>query len=151
MEKHCQQAGALPQAPTYVPKLFEAHFLALLDILCDKPVSITADEMTDVRDNSILNVLASVKGRPYLIGVVKMETCHHSTFSQAMISSISKQNSISECYFSSFRQCCPLQEGIEVCSLCPNQCIFYTSYTSSTLQQMYFTTTKIFHIHPISL
>ena len=88
LQKHCQQAGAIPQAPTlrttYVPRLFEAHFLALKDLLRNKPVSIIADEMTDVRDHSILNVIASVKGKPYLIGVVKMEACNHSTFSQAI-------------------------------------------------------------------
>ena len=94
LQKHCQQAGAIPQAPTlrttYVPRLFEAHFLALKDLLRDKPVSIIADETTDVRDHSILNVIASVKGKPYLIGVVKMEACNHSTFSQAIISSVSE-------------------------------------------------------------
>ena len=49
-------------------------------------MSIIADETIDVRDHSILNVIATVKGRPYLIGVVEMEACNHSTYSQAIIS-----------------------------------------------------------------
>ena len=53
-------------------------------------MSIVADETTDVHDHSILNVIASVKGKPYLIGVVKMEACNHSTFSQTIISSASE-------------------------------------------------------------
>ena len=94
MQKYCQQAGALPQAATlrttYVPRLFEAHFSALLDLLRDKSVSIIADETTGVRDHSILNVIATVKGKPYLIGVVEMEACNHSTYSQAIISCASE-------------------------------------------------------------
>ena len=61
-----------------VPRLLEAHFSALLDLLRDKSVSIIADEMIDVRDHSSLNVIATVKGRPYVIGVVEMEACNHS-------------------------------------------------------------------------
>ena len=94
LEKHCKQAGALPKVPTlrttYVPKLFESHFSALKSLLRDDYVSITADETTDVRDHSILNVIASVRGKPFLIGVVKMDTCNHSTFSQAIIKSVSE-------------------------------------------------------------
>ena len=94
LEKHCKQAGALPKVPTlrttYVPKLFESHFSALKSLLRDDYVSITADKTTDVRDHSILNVIASVRGKPFLIGVVKMDTCNHSTFSQAIIKSVSE-------------------------------------------------------------
>ena len=43
----------------------------------------------DIRDHSILNVIASVHGQPYLIGVTKMEACNHSTFSQAIIKVVS--------------------------------------------------------------
>ena len=93
LEKHCKQAGALPKVPTlrntYVPKLFESHFVTLKCLLRDEYVSITADETTDVRDHSILNVIASVRGRPFLIGVVKMDACNHGTFSQAIIKSVS--------------------------------------------------------------
>ena len=92
LQKYCAQAGALPQTDqlrsTYVPRLFEAHFSALKAILKDQPVSITADETTDVRDHSILNVVATVRGQPYLINVVKMEACNNSTFSQAIIQSV---------------------------------------------------------------
>ena len=75
---------------TYVPRLFESHFSTLKSFLCDKYVSITADETTDVRDHSILNVIASVRGKSYLIGVVKMDACNHSTFSQAIIKAVSE-------------------------------------------------------------
>ena len=51
-------------------------------------MSITADETTDVQDHSILNVVATVRGQPYLINVVKMEACINSTFSQAIIQSV---------------------------------------------------------------
>ena len=50
-------------------------------ILKDQPVSITANE--NVRDHSILNVVATVSGQPYLINVVKMEACNSSTCSAA--------------------------------------------------------------------
>ena len=64
LQKYCKQAGSLPQLSTlrkvYVPRLFEFHFAALTDILQNQPHSITADETTDVRDHSILNVLATV-------------------------------------------------------------------------------------------
>ena len=92
LQKYCAQAGALPQIDqlrsTYIPRLFEAHFSAMKAILKDQPVSITADETTDVRDHSILNVVATVRGQPYLINVVKMEACNNSTFSQAIIQSV---------------------------------------------------------------
>ena len=92
--KYCKQGGALPQVATlrtsYVPKLYESHFSALKDLLHDEYVSITADETTDVRDHNILNVIASIRGRPFLINVVKMDACNHSTVSQAIIKSVSE-------------------------------------------------------------
>ena len=64
LEKHCKQAGALPKVPTlrttYVPKLFDSHVTVLKSLLRDEYISIIADETTDVRDHSILNVVASV-------------------------------------------------------------------------------------------
>ena len=92
LRKHCPQAGALPKdkqlRTMYVPRLFDKHFAALKEILKGKQVCITADETTDVRDNSILNVIATVKGRPFLVGIVKMDACNHSTFSRAIIMSV---------------------------------------------------------------
>ena len=43
-----------------------------------------------MRDHSILNVIATVRDKPFLIGVVTMEACNHSTFSQAIIHSVSE-------------------------------------------------------------
>ena len=92
--KHCKQAGALPQDKflriTYVPRLYDQHFEALKKALADVPVSITADETTDVRDHSILNVIAAVHNKSYLIGVVRMVVCNHATLSQAVISLLVK-------------------------------------------------------------
>ena len=73
----------------YVPRLLEAHFTALKMLLHGIPVTITADETIDVRDHSILNVIATVRGQPYLIDVVKMDACNHSTFSKAIVQSVS--------------------------------------------------------------
>ena len=56
---------------TYVPKLFDINFSALKGVLLDEYVNIIADETTDVRDHSILSIIASVRGRSFLIGVVK--------------------------------------------------------------------------------
>ena len=39
------------------------------EVFKSQPVSITADETADVRDHSILNVIASVHGKPYLMGL----------------------------------------------------------------------------------
>jgi hypothetical protein len=65
----------------YIPHLFDNHFSALKELLKDEPVSILADETTDARDQSFLNVIASKQGKPFLIGLMKMEACNHSTFS----------------------------------------------------------------------
>ena len=58
LEKHCKQAGAVPNVPTlrstYIPRLFESHFSTLKSLLCDEYVSIATDETTDVHDRSIL-------------------------------------------------------------------------------------------------
>ena len=43
-----------------------------------------------MRDHSIINVFASVRGKSYLIGVVKMDACNHCTFSQAIIKAVSE-------------------------------------------------------------
>ena len=91
MKKHCKQGGALPQAHSlrtrYVPRLFEQHYLALKELLqsSSSPIYIIADETTDIRDKSILNVVASIRGKTYLIGVEYMEACNHSTFRQSIL------------------------------------------------------------------
>ena len=53
-------------------------------------MSITADETTDVRDYSLLNVIPTIRGRPYLLSRVKMDACNHTTFSQAIIQSVTE-------------------------------------------------------------
>ena len=92
-EKHCKQGGALPQADTlrcvYIPKAFDEHLHALKAVLKGEKVSVTADETTDCRDHSVLNVIAGSRGKSYLIDVVIMEKCNHSTLSQAIIRSVS--------------------------------------------------------------
>ena len=59
LQKYCKQAGTLPQVSTlhnvYVPRLYEKHYLALTEVVKNKPVSIIADETTDICDHSILN------------------------------------------------------------------------------------------------
>lgn len=94
LQKHCRQAGTLSQASTlrykYVPRVFEEHFTALKQVIKKSApawVYLTADETTDERDHNILNVLATIRGKSYLIGVVRMEACNHSTFSQAILKS----------------------------------------------------------------
>ena len=90
-KKHCKQGGALPQSQSlrtrYVPRLFDQHYQVLKDLLqsSSMPIYIIADETTDIRDKSVLNVLVSMKGTTYLIGVEQMEACNHSTFSQAIL------------------------------------------------------------------
>ena len=91
LRKHCKQGGALPESDClrarYVPKLFEKHLSALKTLLSSSamPIFITADETTDIIDKSVLNVLASIKGEAYLIGVEQMQACNHSTMSQAIL------------------------------------------------------------------
>ena len=95
--KYSKQAGTLPMAATlcstYIPRLFDQHFSALKQLLLESaptPIHITADETTDCRDHSILNVLASFSGKTYLIDVVKMEACNHSTFSRAILKAVAE-------------------------------------------------------------
>lgn len=88
--KHCKQASALPQDKflytTYVPRLYDQHFEPLKQ--ADVSVSIPADETTDVKHHSILNVLAAVHNKSYLIGDVRMVVCNDATPSQAVIKSV---------------------------------------------------------------
>ena len=94
MIKHCtcRQGGALPQGPTlrklYIPRLYDEHVKALKKLVQGYPVQIIADETTDARDQSILNVVAGVRGCYYLIDVIKMEACNHATLSQAIIQAV---------------------------------------------------------------
>ena len=87
--KHCKQGGAIPQAKflrtEYIPRLFGEHFHALKSLVTDTPVGIVADETTDIRDHSVLNIVALVKGDSYLICVERMTACNHATFSQSII------------------------------------------------------------------
>ena len=50
LSKHCTQSGALPKVDqlriVYVPRLFSMHYEALKEILKEKQVGITADEIT---------------------------------------------------------------------------------------------------------
>ena len=69
LRKYCAQAGALPQkyqlhfvyVPQLISQLWKCFYMANL-------WPFTAEEMTDVR---IVNVIATVRGQPYLIDVVK--------------------------------------------------------------------------------
>ena len=78
LQKYCRQACSPPHVSSlrklYVPRLFEKFYSALDEVFKSQPVGIAADETTDVRDHSsILNVIASVRGKPYLIGADHME------------------------------------------------------------------------------
>lgn len=87
--KHCKQGGSLPQTSTlrqlHVPRLFDQHFKCLQSLVEDVPVSIIADETTDIRDHSILNVIVGVQGSYYLIDVITLDSCNHSTLSRGVI------------------------------------------------------------------
>ena len=39
-------------------------------------------------DHTVPNVMATVTGQPYLVDVVKMDACNHSTFSKSIIQSV---------------------------------------------------------------
>lgn len=92
IKKHCTQGGTLPQVNTlrevYVPRLFVKHFEALKEIVKDAPVCVIADETTDIRDKSILNVVVGVRGSYYLLDVVTLEACNHATFSESVIKAV---------------------------------------------------------------
>ena len=94
--KYCKQAGTLPQVSTlrsqYIPRAYDLHFTALKQLLKDSTpalVDLIADETTDCRDKSILNVIATIRGKCYLIGIAKMDACNHSTFSQEIVKCVS--------------------------------------------------------------
>ena len=86
--KYSKQAGTLPMAATlrstYIPRLFDQHFSALKQLLLESaptPIHITADETTDCRDHSILNVLASlvlvVKHTSLMLSRWRLATIQH--------------------------------------------------------------------------
>ena len=45
---------------------------------------------TDGRDHSILNVLDTIRRKSYVIGVVRMEACNHSTFRLAILKCVAE-------------------------------------------------------------
>ena len=67
----CRSHGVL--GPGY--RLFDQHYQFLKKLLqsSSMPIYIIADETTDVRDKSVLNVLVGIKGTTYIIGVGQME------------------------------------------------------------------------------
>ena len=73
----------------HIPKAFDEHLHTLKAVLKGGKVSVTADETTNCRDHSVLNVIAGFRGKSYLIDVVIMEKCNHSTLSQTIIRSVS--------------------------------------------------------------
>ncbi|XP_041480924.1 uncharacterized protein LOC121428390 [Lytechinus variegatus] len=94
--KHCKQGGALPKAETlrhlYIPRQFKIHLAALKEVVKGAKVSVIADETTDIRDHSILNVIVGVRGKYYLIDVCTMEACNHATLSQAVVKALTNMD-----------------------------------------------------------
>jgi hypothetical protein len=92
LEKHCSQGGTIPKSDTlrglYVPRAFDIHMDTLKSILQDKIVSIIADETTDCRDHSILNIMAMCENKTFLIDCVEMQECNHKTLSQAVVKAV---------------------------------------------------------------
>jgi len=89
---HCKEGGAIPSVncvrQLHLPKLFALHFAALKTNLANQSVSIITDEITDCRDHSILNVIASIRGESFLIDVVTLGECNYQTLSQACIRAV---------------------------------------------------------------
>ena len=87
LQKYCKQSGALPGDKAlrrnYIPQLSEQHLSALKSALAGSAISIVDNETTDIRDQSILNVIALVKGKPYLIDVATLEACNQATVARA--------------------------------------------------------------------
>ena len=48
-------------------------------------ISIVADETTDHRDRSVLNILARIGNKVFIIDVLFLEACNHQTLSQLII------------------------------------------------------------------
>ncbi len=96
MKKHCPQGGSLTTPEnlrqTHVPRVFDEHYSALKEKLADKLVSVMVDEMTDWRDNKVLNVVVGHLENLYLVDCVFnfffMEKCNAQTVSQAVIKSL---------------------------------------------------------------
>ena len=95
--KYCKEAGTLLKASTlrsqYVLRAFEGHFITLKDLLKESApalVHLTVDETTDVRDQSMLNILATIRGKSYLIGIVRLKACNHSTFCRAIMKCVAE-------------------------------------------------------------
>ena len=58
-------------------------------LLKDEPVAIVADDTSDVQDHScILNVLAIVRGKSYLIDVITLAAYNHQTLSRGIMSAV---------------------------------------------------------------
>ena len=90
--KYCKEGGSIPSVncirELHLPKLFACHFAALKAKLANESISIITDEITDCRDHSILNIIASIRGESFLIDVVTLSECNHQTVSQACIRAV---------------------------------------------------------------
>ncbi|KAK1889393.1 Phosphoglucosamine mutase, partial [Dissostichus eleginoides] len=57
-----------------------------------KKLSVVVDETTDTRDCSVLNIVIGVENQYYLVDVIFMDRCNHSTVAQAIIRSFHSNN-----------------------------------------------------------
>ena len=88
--KHSNQGGVLPGRNIlrkyYLPSVFDRHQRAITDLLLSATmISIIADETTDHRDRSVLNILARVRNKLFIIDVHFLEARNHQTLSQSII------------------------------------------------------------------
>ena len=92
VQKHCKQGSSLPQEvkiqQVCIPRLFEQHVNNLKEMLKGKTLLIVVNKATDIRDKSVLNVVALLESKPFLLNNISMEKYNHSTVSQAIIKTI---------------------------------------------------------------
>ena len=83
LRKSCAQAGALSQADqlcsTYVPRFLKPSFQPYKRFAKVSPLVSEQTRPPMFRTTVFLNIIATIRGKPYPIDVIKMDACKHST------------------------------------------------------------------------
>ena len=99
-------------------QLYTEHVEQLKKLLKDEPIAIVADETTDAQYHSILNVLAIVRGKSYLIDVITLAACNHQTLSRGIMSAVQAMEIYNAKVTAIITLGSILQKSLQICFIC---------------------------------